>query len=219
MKLSITELLKNSNFFGGMSLKNQEKLSKIAVFKKTKKKHYIFHEGDNGEYIFFLRSGNIELSKTSFDGKKVVIKVINQGEMFAEVILFENSNYPVSAYVISEASFYCIRKIDFLNLLNDLSFRNEFISILMKKQRYLTERIIYLSVNDVEKRFFNFLLNTFGRKESYHLTISKKDIAAAILTTPESLSRLLLRLKNENVIDIKGKNVVVLKMNYLESFL
>jgi CRP-like cAMP-binding protein len=37
------------------------------------------------------------------------------------------------------------------------------------------------------------------------LTLARKDIAAAVGTTPETLSRLLLRLRRERKISISGK--------------
>ena len=40
--------------------------------------------------------------------------------------------------------------------------------------------------------------------------LSKKDIAAAIGTTPESLSRLILRLTDDQIIDWKGREIRIL---------
>ena len=47
-------------------------------------------------------------------------------------------------------------------------------------------------------------------REIIHTPLSKKDIAAAIGTTPESLSRLILRLSEDEVIDWQGKEIRIL---------
>jgi CRP-like cAMP-binding protein len=77
----------------------------------------------------------------------------------------------------------------------------------MRKQRYLADRILYLTGHDVEERFFLFLGEQFGRRDKYRIRLSKKDIAAAIGTIPETLSRLLLRLREEEKIRWEGENL------------
>ena len=77
----------------------------------------------------------------------------------------------------------------------------------MKKQRYLTERILDLTVHDVEERFCRFLLEQGGRREEYRIDLTKKDVASAIGTTPETLSRLLLKLRTEGSVDWTGGTV------------
>jgi CRP-like cAMP-binding protein len=72
-----------------------------------------------------------------------------------------------------------------------------------------------LAAYDVEQRFFRFLLQQFGRKEEYVVPLSKKDFAAAIGTIPETLSRLLLRLKKEGKA-VWEKNVIRLRKGFWE---
>ena len=69
------------------------------------------------------------------------------------------------------------------------------------------DRILYLTGHDVEERFFFFLQEQFGRRQEYRIPLSKKDIAAAIGTIPETLSRLLLRLRGEKKIRWEGDNL------------
>ena len=51
--------------------------------------------------MFLLMSGNIQLCKYSSAGKETVIKVVQPGEIFGEVILFEQDCYPVTAIALS----------------------------------------------------------------------------------------------------------------------
>jgi CRP/FNR family transcriptional regulator len=161
---------------------------------------------------FLLASGSIQLIKTSAEGREVVIKTVSPGELFAEVILFEQDTYPVSALALANCELYRIPKAGLLRLLEKETFRHDFVAGLMKRMRYLADRILYLTTYDVEERFFRFLAQQFGRQEQITMTLSKKDTAAAIGATPETYSRLLLRLKSEGKIEATGKTLRVLDM-------
>lgn len=204
--MNIEKILYQSDFFKGISDENIKSLAQIAIPKKIAKKETLFFEGQQGHSIFLLVYGAVRLYKSAPDGKEIVIKDINRGEIFAEVILFEHENYPVSAVALLDCLIIMFPKQQINCLLNIENFRNDFIKTLMKKQRHLANRILYLTLHDVEERFFLFLQEQYGQKNEYTIPISKKDIAAAIWTNPETLSRLILRLKNEKKISWeKGK--------------
>jgi CRP/FNR family transcriptional regulator len=215
--MEIFPILLQSDFLKGISEKNLKALESICLAKSVRKKESIFSEGQKGHSFFLLASGNIQLSKITPDGREIVIKIIKPGEIFAEVILFEENAYPVNALAIKDSSILMIPKHQFLCLLNDENFRNDFIAALMKKQRYLADQIYYLSTNDVEDRFFRFLKEQYGEKEEYTITLSKKDIASAIGTIPETFSRLILRLKKETKADWLG-NTLKLKKGFWTEF-
>ena len=85
----------------------------------------------------------------------------------------------------------------FSKLLHDERFRNDFISMLMKKQRYLINKIRDITTLDVEERFIRFLEEQYGRKQEYRILIPKKNIALAIGTTSETFSRILAGWKKK----------------------
>jgi len=203
--------IKETGFVTGFSENNRNKLIEIGKLREIRKKEIVFIEGDRGHSFYICISGNIQLTKASADGKEIVIKVIKPGEIFAEVILFEKDIYPVTAIAVNNSDIFEISKPNFLSLLDEKSFREDFIRSLIRKQRYLTEQIKYLTIHDVEDRFFNFLKEQFGSETEIILSLSKKDIAAAIGTTPETLSRLILRLTKDNILSWEGKKITFLK--------
>jgi CRP/FNR family transcriptional regulator len=177
----------------------------------------LFLEGDTGRSFFFLSDGMVKIYKTSPAGQDTVLRLQGPGSIFAEVILFERDVYPVSASAMVPSLVVHIPRDHFLKLLDEPRFRNEFISTLMNKQRYLMDRIVYLTSFDVEERFFRFLIEHYGVKNEYTLDLSKKDIASAIGTIPETLSRLFDRLRSREVISWKGP-VLSVDRDYLEGF-
>ena len=208
--MDVNLLINNTSFFKGLSDEHRSELTRIADLTTVKKRDYLFHEGEQGSSMYLLISGNVQLHKNTEDGREVVIRVIKPGDVFAEVVLFERERYPVSARAVTNADVLVFPKAGIHRLLAEESFRNDFIALLMAKQRYLAERIQELSTKDVEHRFFIFLRSQYGEKELIKTPLSKKDIAAAIGTTPESLSRLILRLTDDEIIDWKGKEIRIL---------
>lgn len=208
--MNLENYLNQAPFFKGLSEEHRRELAAIGVLKAVKKRDYLFHEGEAGEHMFLQVGGNIQLHKNTMDGREVVIRVIKPGDVFAEVVLFEKDCYPVSARAVTASDVLLFPKAGIHRLLAEESFRNDFIAMLMAKQRYLTQRIQELTTQDVEERFFRFLRNQYGEHEHIKVLLSKKDIAAAIGTTPESLSRLIQRLQEEEVILWKGKEIQIL---------
>jgi CRP-like cAMP-binding protein len=81
--------------------------------------------------------------------------------------------------------------------------------MLLRKQRYLADRIQQLTSQDVEQRLRAFLTEQYGRQEQIQAEINKKQLAAAIDATPETLSRLLQDLKRRKCLAWKQGIITV----------
>ena len=216
--MELRVLFRQSELFRGMS---EDALARLAAKGKQcrfEQGDTLFVEGTKGSEFFLLMEGDVRLYKTSPEGQEIALRIIRPGEIFAEVVIFEDTTYPASAAALSAGSVFAIGRASFAELLEDNRFRNEFITMLMKKQRYLTERILYLTTYAVEERFFRFLLEHYGTSGVYRVDMAKKDIASAIGTIPETLSRLINRLKGLGVLLWEGNTLSVDK-DFLENFM
>ncbi len=207
--MNLENRLVENGFFASLPAGSLKQLAEICMLKKVKKKEILFLEGRKGGLFYLLLSGRVQLYRLSDEGREIAIKVIGPGEIFAEVIIFEEDAYPVCASTLSECELIAVPAIQFTCLLEKQGFRNDFIAMLMKKQRYLTDRIMYLTSLDVENRFFRFLVEQYGGSGEYDIKISKKDIATAIGATPETFSRLIHRLGESGLIEWKGARLRV----------
>ncbi len=193
--MDIYRIVDSAKFFEGISRGSKETLAKYCLPSQRPKATVLFREGAPAEAMFLLARGRISLHKLSPDGREIVIKVIKPGEVFAEVILFEKKFYPVTAVALTEVLVFRLLRRDLLDILRQEDFRNDFIAMLLRKQRYLADKIQQLTSQDVEQRLCAFLLEQYGQKEQIQVDINKKQLAASIGATPETLSRLLQDLK------------------------
>jgi len=133
--------------------------------------------------------------------------MVRPGELFAEVILFESPVFPVTARAMADSEVLLLPRQEVRRLLQQEAFRDDFMAMLMGRLRYLSRRIQDLSGSDAEQRLALFLRDQFGAAPTLHCPLSKKDVAAAIGIAPETLSRLLRRLREQDRLHWKRKKL------------
>ncbi len=215
--ISKSDIIARFNLFKGLSDDDRDLIANICQERRAKKKETLFLDGNHGEYVFILVTGSVQLYKMGPDGRDVVVRVVKQGEMFAEAILFEKDQYPVSGMCLKDCFLYLIPKREFLPLLNNTRFRDNFISGILQKLRFLSEQIQSHSSFDVQDRLMLFIKDQFGLKQEIKHSFSKKDIATAIGTTPETISRLILKLKKDGDLIWEGK-VIKLSDKFIKQY-
>jgi len=83
------------------ALNNAEGVDDIKAHLKDK---IIFLEGDPAEAFYFIKSGQVKISKLSEAGREIIVHILGPGDYFAEATLFhKESTYPATAEVIEDA--------------------------------------------------------------------------------------------------------------------
>ena len=195
------DTIKNSLFFGGISAELASRMEKAAKPESFARDEMIFFEGDRGEKFFFVAEGLVKIYKSTDSAKEVVLRHIRSGEMFGEVILFESETYPVNAVAMRDTQLYSIRRDMFLKMLEEHEFVRYFTGSLFRKMRYLADRVAFLNAYDVEERFFLFIDEHFGLNPEIKTDLTKAEVAEAIGTIPETMSRLLARLRLNRLVE------------------
>jgi CRP/FNR family transcriptional regulator len=91
-----------------------------------------------------------------------------------------------------------------------------FVGNLFKKLRNLTDRVAFLNAYDVEERFFLFIEEHYGLKPEVQVDLSKAELAEAIGTIPETISRMIARLKTRGVVNWE-RNELKINVEYAKS--
>lgn len=198
--MNFDELVARTDLLGGLSQRSTRKITETQRVRSLPKGNILFFEGDEGTAIFVLASGSIRLFRSDEEGREAVVHLVRPGEVFAEAVLFDTEGYPVSAQAREDSQVVEIEKTRVIGLLEDADFRHDFFSNIMRKLRFLAQQVYVLSSCDVQERLLRFLAGRYGRTTHCRVDLSKKDVAAAIATTPETLSRVLARMEAEGII-------------------
>ncbi len=221
-KTQLEKALKESPYFQGLSQELLLTLSEASVLKRLDKGEHLFFEGEKAHGFYFIVDGMMKLYKLSPKGKESVIHIFGPGEIFAEIVLAGSETYPVNAQALTDATLAFFPKSNLLNLLKrNPDFGLSLIGLLCIRLKNLLKTIENLTLKEAQERLIAYLweLTEEGKKEEFTLSIPKSQLALLLGITPETLSRLLQKLKEEDIIAVEGKRVKIKDMAKLRSHL
>lgn len=197
------------DFFGDLTSRSLEMLQEVEGRRTVAAGTMLFLEGEEGTTVYRLLSGSIRLFRSSPDGREVTIHMVETGDLFAEIVLFERDTYPVSAVAVENSLVAVIHRDRIRRLMADEGFRDDFLKNLVGKMRFLSQQLYVLTTMDVKDRLIRFLEVRYGRRSQITSELSKKDTAAAISVRPETLSRTLAQLEEDGLVTWKGSQIKV----------
>lgn len=186
---------------------------------------HLFHRGDHAEYFYMLRTGQIQLYLVSENGQEKVIDIIDPGQIFAEAVtFFEGQTYPVNAIAIQDSRLLAINMAGFRDILResvDTCF--SLLATMCKRLHIQLMEIDNLTLHNATYRLAWHLLNSVPEHSSAatHIALHypKSVLASRLAIKPETLSRILARLRKDNIIDVKGHEIVLLDTDALRKLL
>ncbi|WP_125152514.1 Crp/Fnr family transcriptional regulator [Clostridium rectalis] len=221
-KEDIIDILKKSIIFKNIDKEKIDKLLKeikykINTFNKSK---FIAIEEDECTSLGIVIYGKIEVQKIFASGKAITIDRLNQGEIFGEVIIFSNMNtYPASIVATEKSEILFISKDQILKLFNlDSKALNNFMGLLSNKILMLNRKVKNLSYHSIREKVSNFILEEYKKQQNciLKLNVSRKEMAEYLGIPRPSLSREMLKMKEEGIIDFNKNIIEILNEGKLE---
>lgn len=179
----------------------------------------LFLEGDPGERLYYLVSGQVKVFKTSAEGREQVLRLFHSGETFNEVPVFDGGPNPASAMVLEDGIAYVLYRDDIQRLLTEHPpIATSVIRVLASRLRYMVGLVEDLSFKHVSARVAKALLRhseAIEGKTAHRLT--QQELAALVGTAREVVGRVLKALEHEGIIDLEQGRITILDRERLEA--
>jgi len=212
------EYLRKIPIFSELDELQLNAISELVIVRKYKKKQIVFVEDEPGEAIHIVIDGKVKLTKSSPDGREIILSIRQPGEIFAEVVLFDGGSYPATAEAIEDAKIGLLRNNDVEQLIiNHSTISISIIKTLSKRLRISQQKVHDLALKDTQ----GSMISTLRRLAKEHgvpsengimidLNLTHQELANFIGTSRESANRLISDLKKDNIITVdKGKITVI----------
>jgi CRP/FNR family cyclic AMP-dependent transcriptional regulator len=186
----------------------------------------LFVEGQKPRGVFILCTGRVKLSTSSADGKTLILRVPEKGEILGLAATVSGQAYQATAEVLEPAQANFITRNDFLEFLRAHGEAALRVAQQLSENYHLAineMRTIGLSHSAAEK-FARFLLeqtseNHKGEGEvRLTLTLTHEEIAQMIGSSRETVTRLFSDFKKKQLLQVKGSTVVIQDVATLRRF-
>lgn len=217
------DLIKRIPIFEELSPQEVKKVQSIMVTKKYKKGKIIFHEGDPGEAVFFVKAGRVKIYKSDEEGREYIFNIFTQGDVFAETVLLEGGHYPATAESVEDSTLVIINNKDLEKLLlENCQIALKMLSIVSQRLRDAQEQIRNLAFKDTYDRtscMLHRMSMDHGVKTprgiEVNLSLTRQEMASLVGTSRETVTRILSDMKKDGIIDLDRQTIVVLNENRL----
>lgn len=212
------ELLKKVPFFSGLSDSDLNMVAGVMCEKTYTKGALFFLEGEPGEALFVIKSGRVKISKSTADGREQILHILKDGDIFAEVVLFDQGPYPTTAEAVEDTTAWLLRNQDMEKLLQSHPLLAiKLLRVMSKRLRQSQLLIRDLALHDTYGRLAGLLIR-FIRREGKRTTdgiildleLTRQEMASMIGTSRETVARILSRFQKDGILILDKQRIVII---------
>lgn len=224
---NVTSALGAVSLFSGLSPDELRLLAAHAVRKRFAQGELLFSEGDACRGLHIVASGQLRIFKSSPGGREQVLAVEGPGGSVAELPVFDGGRYPASVSAVEESQILFISRDDFRRFcLEHPEVALKMLAVVGGRLRRLVGIIEELSFTTVRQRLVSALVRlaqTAGSPAEggvrFQLSSTHQEMAHQLGTVRELVSRNLMRLQAEGLLQVDGRTIVVTDMAGLAAIL
>jgi len=215
--MDVTEVLQKTALFSSLSQSEVQSLAAKTVRKILGAGEFLFHEGDACKGFHIVARGQVRLFKTSASGREQVLAVNVAGESVAEIPVFDDGPYPASAVAIEETEIAFISRKDFREYcVAHPEVGLKVLAFVGARLRRLVAISEELSFTTTRQRLVSVLVRVAqsnGRKTERGIEVllpgSNQELANQLGTVREVISRNLMRLQAEGLLEVDARQIVI----------
>ncbi len=225
--MNLTAVLDKTPLLSNLTSAEMQLLAARTVRKLFHAGELLFSEGEPCHGLHIIARGKVRIFKTSLGGREQVLAINNPGESVAELPVFDGGPYPASAVAIDDVEIAFISRRDFrAYCMEHPEVALKVLAVVGARLRRLVGIIEELSFTTVRQRLISALLR-LAEKEGkqtergieFQLPGSHQELANELGTVRELISRNLMRLQAEGLLDVDARQIVVKDIKGLSALL
>ncbi len=183
----------------------------------------IYNEDSAVEYVYFLKSGRIHISRIGKNGRMYVTRLVREGHFFGLRSFLSKEVYHSTVEAQSSVELYRIKSsaLSYLIEQNNKLCRY-FLNVVVDEMNVLEERAIFLTQKYTRGRLADTLLlliSYYGFKDdgqTIDIHLSRQKIGELSNMTTSNAIRTLSDFAKEGILELIGKQIKVLSLEGLE---
>jgi len=217
------EFLRHFPFFEHLERHELEAFAPLFVTKTVDKGTYLFWENEEGDEMYLIRSGVVEIFRSDED-REIILAIFNAGDFFGEMALLgEERNRSASARTLAKTTLYAVKREHFQELLSgNMTIYFKILNAVMERLRAANEMISDLTITHARTRIARLLLRLSEKRDkssgevSLGMKLTHQQLANMTGTVRETVTKVLSEMQNEGLIRIVNREIIICELNRLK---
>jgi CRP-like cAMP-binding protein len=201
-------LLQGIPAFSTLGEEDLARVADVTVPRSFQGGEAVFHEGDESDTCYVVRSGHVRAVREHTDGRTLTLATLGPGDIFGELAIFDQERRSATVEALDDIEVVAILAADMRRMLGrhpDIAVK--LLAALSRRLRETNERLTRQSFQTVQSRVAHVLaeLVASSRSEGAEernvlITATQSDLAQLAGSSRESASRFLAVLERAGVI-------------------
>lgn len=209
--------LRHSGFFCDLPKASLQDLEKLKYASAYPQGAVLFVEGQAPRGVYIICSGRVKLSTTSRDGKTLILRIAQSGEVLGLHATVSGKPYELTAETLQPAQLDFVRREDFLKFLqNHGDACLHAAQHLSKNCQNAYEMIRSLGLShSVSEKLARLLLEWASDGETTNdgirikVSLTHEEIAQLIGTSRETVTRVLGEFRDKELAQLRGSTLLI----------
>jgi len=213
--------LRKIPLFANLTDEEMGKVKASLRIKQFARHETVIQKGSAGDSLLFLLSGKLQVVDVTEDGRIVGLRALSEGDFFGEIAVIQNSVRSASVVAISEALVAFLPGDITMHLfLHSPSVAQHVLRRLAAKIQQDSQFRTLLGIHNTPKRIYTFL-EMMKEKKGGNLEVienlpTHQDIASIINTSRETVTRTLMILVQQGIIQKDMRRLIIRKPEALK---
>lgn len=222
VRLDVRTALRECRLWRGASESAVDEFASSAHVQDAPRGAALLAEGEPAERFGVVVSGKVRIYHLAADGRRITFETLERGDPVAVVAALAGGRYPAHAETVTPATVAWLTRDALFDLLTaEPEVSRDLVTDLANRVVNFTSVVQTLAL-DVPARLARYLFQralASGTPSSSGLEVDlgmpKSELASALGTVPETLSRAFARLRDSGVVEVHGRRVTVLDVRGL----
>jgi len=185
------------------------------------KRDLVLQKGVPGDSLLFLLTGSLQVVDFTEDGRAIGLRMLAPGDFFGEIAVINGSLRSASVVALTQVLVGLLPRATALQLFaHSPSVANQMLRFLAAKVQHDSEFRALLSIHNTSRRIYTYLELLKEKKEGDVHVVENlpthQDIANMINTSRETVTRTLLTLAQQGIIQKGTHRLIIIKPEELQ---
>lgn len=217
-----SDYLKNIPLFSNLRRRQIELIQSCCSNITVSANNIILYQEEQSFDMYIILSGKVKVSLINEDSREIVLDILNEGDFFGELSLFDKKPRSATVTAISDAKIIALQRDAFMRIIKEnADIMLNILSVLARRLRRADESIETLAFLDVSGRVAKMLIDLAkdkGKRLSNNSvriqSSTHRVIADQIGASRESVTKAIKSLVSHGIITVNGR-VITIKPKYL----